>query len=128
MVGVLLSGLKRYHQLTRDARVGEAIVGGARWLIRETFDQQSGHFRYTSCRHRTLGGNFRCTQWVLEGLAAAWELSGDADIAEYVKNGLPTIGMFPEWISHLGMGKAMSQQMRYVPTILATLQARPLAE
>lgn len=128
MVGVLLSGLKRYHQLTRDARVGEAIVGGARWLIRETFDQQSGHFRYTSCRNRTLGGNFRCTQWVLEGLAAAWELSGDAEIAEYVKNGLPTIGMFPEWISHLGMGKAMSQQMRYVPTILATLQARPLAE
>ena len=126
MVGVLLSGLKRYYTLTQDARVAEAIIGGARWLIRETFDHESGHFRYTSCRNRTLGGNFRCTQWVLEGLAAAWELSGDADIAHYVKKGLPTIGMFPEWISHLGMGKAMSQQMRYVPTILATLQTRPL--
>ncbi len=126
MVGVLLSGLKRYYNLTQDPRVGEAIIGGARWLIRETFDHESGHFRYTSCSKRTLGGNFRCTQWVLEGLAAAWELSGDADIALHVKKGLPTIGMFPEWISHLGMGKAMSQQMRYVPTILATLESRPL--
>ncbi|MCY4020423.1 MAG: hypothetical protein OXG39_13525 [Chloroflexi bacterium] len=126
MVGVLLSGLKRYYFLTKDPRVGEAILGGARWLIRETFDEESGHFRYTSCPNRTLGGNFRCTQWVLEGLAAAWELSGDADIAHHVKEGLPTIGMFPEWISHLGMGKAMSQQMRYVPTILATLESRPL--
>ncbi len=126
MVGVLLSGLKRYYNLTQDPRVGEAIIGGARWLIRETFDHESGHFRYTSCRKRTLGGNFRCTQWVLEGLAAAWELSGDTDIALHVKKGLPTIGMFPEWISHLGMGKAMSQQMRYVPTILATLESRPL--
>ncbi|MCY4071125.1 MAG: hypothetical protein OXG60_07490 [Chloroflexi bacterium] len=128
MVGVLLSGLKRYYHLTQDPRVGEAIIGGARWLIRETFDHESGHFRYTSCRNRSLGGNFRCTQWVLEGLAAAWELSGDADIALHVKKGLPTIGVFPEWISHLGMGKAMSQQMRYVPTILATLESRPLEE
>ncbi|MDE2950221.1 MAG: hypothetical protein OXT68_05575 [Chloroflexota bacterium] len=126
MVGVLLSGLKRYYFLTADPRVGEAIIGGARWLIRETFDHESGHFRYTSCPNRTLGGNFRCTQWVLEGLAAAWELSGDADIALRVKKGLPAIGLFPEWISHLGMGKAMSQQMRYVPTILATLKSRPL--
>ena len=126
MVGVLLSGLKRYYYLTQDPRVGEAIVGGARWLLRETFDKDSGHFRYTSCRNRTLGGNFRCTQWVLEGLSAAWELSGDADIAHHVKKGLPTIGMFPEWISHLGMGKAMAQQMRYVPTILAALESRPL--
>lgn len=126
MVGVLLSGLKRYFNLTQDLRVGEAIIGGARWLIRETFDEASGHFRYTSCPKRTLGGNFRCTQWVLEGLAAAWELSGDKEIAQHVKKGMPAIGLFPEWISHLGMGKAMSQQMRYVPTILATLEARPL--
>ena len=126
MVGVLLSGLKRYYHLTQDPKVSEAIIGGARWLIRETFDHENGHFRYTSCPNRTLGGNFRCTQWVLEGLTAAWELSGDAQFARYVKKGLPTIGMFPEWISHLGMGKAMAQQMRYVPTILATLQARPL--
>ena len=56
MVGVLLSGLKRYHNLTQDEQVAQAIIGGARWLIRHTFDEASGHFRYTSCANRTLGG------------------------------------------------------------------------
>ena len=128
MVGVLLSGLKRYHHLTGSDAVAAAIIGGARWLIRETFDEASGHFRYTSCAKRTLGGTFQHTQYVLEALAAAWELSGDAEIGRYLRAGLPTIGMFPGDLEHLGLGKAMSQQMRYVPTILAILEIRPLEE
>ncbi len=126
MVGVLLSGLKRYYHLTADQEVALAIVGGAHWLIKHTFDEKSGHFRYTSCENRTLGGGFQQTQWVLEGLADAYEISGDAEIGAYVKRGLDAIGRFPEGIDHLGFGKAMSQQMRYVPTVLAALQKRPL--
>ena len=128
MVGVLLSGLKRYHHLTGSEAVAEAIIGGARWLIRETFDEASGHFRYTSCPNRTLGGNFQLTQYVLEALASAWELSGDAEIGRYLGAGLPTIGMFPAGLDHLGTGKALSQQMRYVPSIIAALKKRPLEE
>jgi hypothetical protein len=128
MVGVLLSGLKRYYNLTDSADVANAIVGGARWLIRYTFDHDAGHFRYTSCKNRTLGGTFQQTQWVLEGLADAYEISGDAEIGSFVSRGLKSIGLFPEGITHLGMGKAMSQQMRYVPTVLAALQERPLEE
>ena len=127
MVGVLLSGLKRYYNLTQDAQVAQAIVGGARWLIQHTFDEASGHFRYTSCVNRTVGGGFQQTQWVLEGLAAAYELSGDAEIGHYVQQGLDAIGLFPAGLDHLGLGKALAQQMRYVPTLLAALQARPLA-
>lgn len=126
MVGVLLSGLKRYYNLTHSADVAQAIVGGARWLIKHTFDHDAGHFRYTSCKNRTLGGSFQQTQWVLEGLADAYEISGDAEIRSFVSRGLKSIGRFPEGITHLGMGKAMSQQMRYVPTVLAALQKRPL--
>ena len=126
MICVLVSGLKRYHHLTGDPAVAEAIIGGARWLISETFDHDSGHFRYTSCPNRSLGGTFQCTQWALEALAAAWELSGDPEIGAYLKRGLPVIGQYPARLSHLGVGKAMSQQMRYVPTILASLAKRPL--
>ena len=126
MICILVSGLKRYHHLTGDPAVAEAIIGGARWLINETFDQDSGHFRYTSCPNRSLGGTFQCTQWALEALAAAWELSGDPEIGAYLKRGLPVIGQYPARLSHLGVGKAMSQQMRYVPTILASLAKRPL--
>ena len=126
MVGVLLSGLKRYYNLTNDEAVAEAIVGGARWLINYTFDEEVGYFRYTSCKNRTLGGTFQMTQLVLEGIAAAYEISGDIEIGSYVKNGLKAIGIFPENLGHSGLGKAMSQQMRYVPTVLAALQKRPL--
>ena len=126
MVGVLLSGLKRYHHLTGEDAVAVAIIGGARWLIRETFDEASGHFRYTSCPKRTLGGTYQHTQYVLEALASAWELSGDPEIGAYLRDGLPTIGMFPGDLDHLGLGKALSQQMRYVPTITAALERRSL--
>ncbi|UCH24714.1 MAG: hypothetical protein JSV66_12270 [Trueperaceae bacterium] len=126
MVGVLLSGLQRYHHLTGDRGVAESIIAGARWLIAHTFDEASGHFRYTSCRNRSLGGGFQQTQWVLEGLADAYEISGDAVIGSYVERGLAAIGRFPEGLDHLGLGKAMAQQMRYVPAILAALEKRPL--
>lgn len=126
MVCILVSGLMRYHRLTGDDAVADAIIGGARWLIRGTFDDDSGYFRYTSCPNRSLGGNYQCTQWVMEGLAAAWELSGDREIGIHLKRGLETIGMYPARLSHMGVGKAMSQQMRYVPSILAALNKRPL--
>ncbi len=128
MICILISGLKRCHRLTGDQAVAEAIIGGARWLIRSTFDSESGHFRYTSCANRSLGGNFQCTQWVMEGLSAAWELSGDREIGRYLREGLKTIGMFPGRLSHLGVGKAMAQKMRYVPAILAALETRPLED
>ena len=106
MICVLVSGLKRYHHLTGDPAVAEAIIGGARWLINETFDHDSGHFRYTSCAKRTLGGTFQYTQWALEALAAAWELSGDPEIGAYLKRGLPVIGQYPARLSHLGVGQS----------------------
>ncbi|HMO26657.1 MAG TPA: hypothetical protein PKB10_10335, partial [Tepidisphaeraceae bacterium] len=43
MVGVLLASLKRYHALTADPAAAEAIAGGARWLIRRTFDHKTGY-------------------------------------------------------------------------------------
>ena len=128
MVCILISGLMRFYRLTGDDAVADAIIGGARWLIRETFDDASGYFRYTSCPNRSLGGNYQCTQWVMEGLAAAWELSGDREIGRQLQRGIATIGMYPARLSHMGVGKAMSQQMRYVPTILAALNKRPLEE
>jgi hypothetical protein len=126
MVGVLLSGLKRYYHLTSDERVAQAIISGARWLIQHTYDEKVGHFRYTSCANRTHGGGYQQTQWVLEGLADAYEISGDPEIGSYVQNGLSAIGRFPEGLGHSGLGKALAQQMRYVPTLLHALQKRPL--
>jgi len=128
MVGILMTGLKRYHALTGDAEAARMLVGGARWLIRETYDAQSGHFRNHSCAKRTKGGDPWSTQTIMEGLADAYALSRDEEIGGYVRDGIKVIGRPPEeHLDHMGLGKAMAAQMRYVPGIQAALAGRPIA-
>jgi hypothetical protein len=78
MVGVLLDGLKRYHQATNDPRVAEAIVRAAGFLIRDMWVPELSCFRYTSCP-RSAPSPEQNIQ-VLEGLAYAYRLSGDDGI------------------------------------------------
>ena len=122
MVVVLIGGLRRYYDLTGDPRVAQAIVGGAHWLIRHTYDPASGHFRYTSCPNRTLGGTYQHTQWVLVALADAYDLSHDETIGHYLRRSLPVVGRFPAGLTHSGLGKAMAMQMRYMPSLLAVVE------
>ncbi len=124
MVGVLLSGLRRYHELTGDTRVAEAILGGVRWLIRRTYDADSGHFRYTPCLHRGGGPQAGFTRQVVEGIAYAHALNGEGELREIVERGLRDLGDLPEASQdsdHSGFGKDWTSQTRYVPSLLAYL-------
>ncbi|HMO26376.1 MAG TPA: hypothetical protein PKB10_08900, partial [Tepidisphaeraceae bacterium] len=111
-----------YHALTADPAVAEAIVGGARWLIRRTFDHKTGYFRYTPCPNRGRAPNPQYTQWVLDGLADAYALSHDEEIGKILRHGLAAIGQIPQDVAHLGLGKALAQQMRCAPPLPETLQ------
>ena len=42
-------------------------------------------------------------------------------IGKYLTNAIDTIGKYPENLDHLGLGKAIAQQMRYTPFILHML-------
>ncbi len=121
MLSILLSGLSRYYSYTDNEDVKEAVINGAIWLIDNTFDELSGHFRYTSCKKRTLGGGYQQTQWVIESLAYAYSFSKSDLIEKYLRNSIPTIGEYPKNLDHLGLGKALAQQMRYTPFILHML-------
>lgn len=130
MVGVLLSGLRRYHELTGDERVAEAIRGGVRWLLRRTYDESSGHFRYTPCLRRGGGPQPVYTRQVIEGLAYAHALTGDAELRRIVERGLRDLGDLPTAspdADHAGFGKDWASQTRYVPSLLAYL-GRPAGE
>jgi len=75
MVGVLLSGLKYYHQASGDPRAADAVVRGARYLVSEIYDTEAHQFRYTSCPNSPLTdstANLGC-----EGIAYAARLSRD---------------------------------------------------
>jgi hypothetical protein len=121
MLSILLSGLSRYYFYTQNEEVKQSVVNGALWLIENTFDDSTGHFRYTSCKNRTNGGGFQQTQWVIEGLSYAYFFSKNKNIGKHLQNAKATIGQYPENLDHLGLGKALAQQMRYTPFILHML-------
>ena len=128
MVGVLLSGLRRYHELTGDPRVQDAILGGIDWLLRRTYDVASGHFRYTPCRHRGGGPQPVYTRQVIEGIAYAHALTGRSELRDLVQRGLRDVGDLPPASpepNHSGFGKDWTSETRYVPSLLAYLTHPP---
>ena len=125
MVGVLLEGLRRLHELTGDERVAEAIVGGARWLIDNVYEPDKKHFRYTPCTNRGGGAGPVFTLGVIAGLGYAYHLSGDPSMGAILKHALKEVGqphaMFDE-LNHTGFGKDVCFETRFVPTLLAYVQ------
>lgn len=129
MVTVLLSGLKRYYDLTHEQPVADAILAGGRWLVRETFNERTGHFIGGSCAtvQRISEGEVFGTQIIIEGVADAYAVSGDPDIGRCLRRALPAIGVLPDLEGARDLGKQLSSQMRYVPTVLAALEESPAA-
>ena len=117
MVGVLLNGLKLYHEATGDPRVAESIVAGARFLVDTLWIGEQG-FRYTSCPHSQavvadLGQ-------MLAGIAYAWRLSNDERFEPVLRVGtrLAIRLLDPS-------GRILSANMRVLPNILYDLRNLP---
>ena len=126
MVGVLLSALRRYHDLTGDPRVAEAITGGVRWLVEHTYDAAAGHFRYTSCAEAGDGPSAQFSVQVLEGLADANRIAPSAAIGAILRRNLADIGLAGEEVfGRPRVGKALTQEARYIPTLLWALTDAP---
>lgn len=123
MVGIMMNGLRRLHQLTGDRRAADAIVGAARWLLSHTWDTGQRLFRYTPCpnlgAHGAAVGN---TQQVVEGLGYAWRLTRDDAVADTILAALPHLAQprlasTPEEVS--GIGNRLCSETRSMPAFLA---------
>ncbi|MFP4249490.1 MAG: PKD domain-containing protein [Armatimonadota bacterium] len=75
MVCVLMSAMKRYHELTGDEKIGESIIKGSRWLIEDLWVPEDRGFRYTSCPTKTSGGG---AMHMIEPVTYAHRLQPDA--------------------------------------------------
>ena len=111
MIGILLEGLRLYHQATGDGRVAEAIIRGAQHLIDDMWLEEEGYFRYTSCPHRG-GGNSDMGQ-ILAGISYAWRLSGRPQFESVLSRGTPR--MFNTLDPS---GRPLTPDLRGVPEIL----------
>ena len=114
-MGILISGLKYYHEATDDPAVCDTIIGAARFLVRDMWVEERGAFRYTSCPKSSLGTTLNYE--IMEGIGYAARLSGDAELAHVFVKGTRTA------IRDKGssISKSLVQSMRFTPRILFDL-------
>ena len=114
MVGILLAGLKAYHQATGDKSVEEAIIRAAHYLVRDVWEPEVDGFRYTSCPDSSKGtGNIR----KLLGISYAYRLTGDERLGAVARRGTAA-GIR----SLSGSGKGLSAHGRFAPYVLHDVQ------
>ncbi len=116
MVGVLLTGLRHYHQETGDPAVAEAIRRGAKYLIEDMWVPEVNGFRYTSCPKSSRGAWSNLL--LFDGIGYAYGLQADPLLARTLMagtdSGIRSVG---------GFGKSFSQMIRVAPHSLGVLQA-----
>ena len=118
-IGIVLSSLARYHEVTGEERVADAIVAGTRWLIEDLWeDQPPIGFRYSSGPYASGGTRF---YHITYPITYAHQLVADRtfhDVAiEYSDRYLTDdIGPTHEF------GKIWSQHLREIPYTLPLLE------
>jgi hypothetical protein len=123
MVGILMTGLKQYYQITGDERAADSVVKAANYLIDDLWIPKISGFRYTSCPRTTagVGSNFL----LFDGIAFAHQRTQDARLRQVLLAGTETaVKDMPS------MGKSFTQYTRVTPHFigyLAELQERAAA-
>lgn len=115
MVGVLLTGLRHYHQETGDPAVAEAIRRGARYLVEDMWVPEVKGFRYTSCPRSSAGAWSNLL--LFDGIGYAYGLRQDPVLARIL-----LAGTEPGTKAVSGFGKSFSQRIRVAPHSLELLQ------
>jgi len=112
---VLLSGLKYYHDYTGEDEVKQCIIRGARYMLDETYSDETHGFRYTSCPNM----NYRtgASPLMVEGIARAYLWTRDERFLDSITNGLAA------GAGGSGYGKSFSMYYRCAPRLLADLTA-----
>jgi hypothetical protein len=115
MVGVLMSGLRHYHQETGDPAVAEVMHRAARFLIEDMWVPETKGFRYTSCPKSSKGGWSNLL--LFDGISYAYRLRPDPLFAEIMTKGTDNA-----LLAVRGFGKSFSQVTRVAPHCLGVLQ------
>ena len=114
MVGVLMTGLKKYYDATGDERVGQSIVKAARFLVADLWTPAVSGFRYTSCPRTKpgTGSNFL----LFEGLVFAYERTHDPQLRQVLLAGTDAAVK-----NMASFGKGFTQYTRVTPHFIERL-------
>ena len=121
MVGILMVGLKRFHEVTGDIKVADSIVRAAGYCIDTMWVPERATFRYTCCPESNLPPN--ADMRILKGVAAAHQFTGEERFKRVLEAGIQTAIQRPPTV-HRGVGKTICSPMRGAPQIIGSLPKR----
>ena len=90
LIGVLLAGLKDYHEATGDPAVAKSLVSGARWVLK-SWDENAQGWPYSAS---TTGEPYydkvtpSLNMLIIEGVAYAGKLTGEEQFMRVAESGL----------------------------------------
>ena len=120
LIGVLLAGLKDYHEETGDPAVAKALISGAEWVLK-SWDESAEGWPYSATTEgkslyprATTGLNML----ISEPLAYVGRLTGDDRYLEVVETAFCAVSRS----SPPAFGKSVAQKMHFAPGIMGHLQ------
>jgi len=120
LIGVLLAGLKDYHEATRDPAVEKSFVSGARWVLK-SWDEVAKGWPYSAS---TSGEPYyenvspSLNMLIIDSLAYAGKLTGDEEFLNVTEKAFAAMARS----NPPSDGKSVAQKMFFATGVMASLQ------
>lgn len=118
MLGVQMTGMKMYYDVTGDEQVADDISKTAQFIVESMYEPKQKGFRYTSCPHTTVSGGSVFIE--LEGLAFAADRTKDPELVRVVREAVAA-----SWDQIAGAGKSAGYMLCSLPQGLTQFSKLP---
>lgn len=119
LLGILLGGLKSYHQETGDPAAAQSIMAAAQWMAK-SFNEDVGGWPYSAMEDGSAiqKPDTSLNPLIVPGIAYAGVLANDRKLIDIANKALTNLFMFD---TQQAMGKDVSIRMYFVPETLALI-------
>jgi len=120
LMGVLLAGLKDYHEETGDPAVAKSLISGARWVTK-SWDDDAGGWPYSAS---TTGEPYytkvtpSLNMLIVEPVAYAGKLTGEEEFLRVARAAFAAVTRSDP----PAIGKSVAQKMHFAPGTMGLLQ------
>jgi hypothetical protein len=119
LIGVLLAGMKDYHELTKDPAVEKSLVAGVRWVAK-SWDENAEGWPYsaTADGEALYTPNTGLNTLIAEPIAYVGQLTGDEQLVHIAETAMAAAARGgPD-----AFGKSLAQKLHFTAGALALLQ------
>ena len=118
LLGILLSSLKDYHEVTGDPKAGKAFLAGVDWVCK-SYDAKNMGWPYSALKDGTPVGPFfsSLNMLIIDGIAYAAKITGSKKYANIAESAMSSRIMG----GHGAVGKNMAQATIYSDSIIHNL-------